>query len=737
MNLKKAIDTQNKINLFIENKEVKNAIDQIKQMAAELNLWDINNRIEEIETNYKFMIHYFVEGQNDPEQENVYKHIIRNIFNISDDLLDSILLKESSEIFYEKRRIANIQQKTSITEYINIFTRLSDSLSVTDLMPEGEDKDNRVRHIKREQEKTAQNIFYSTFISSRSNNGDINDFKLFFNSKQIPLSIKCMIVSALTLNQLERFDKRKIELILDLSNSDEPELAVRAIVGLIPILRKYKSRWVYYPQLISRIEVMQDDNIFVRRLMIAIIEFIQAHETEKISKKLNEEILPEMMKLSPMLGKKINPEEWLGESGLDDKNPEWQNILDESGLSDKLKEFSEMQLGGADIFHSTFSNLKNYPFFSEMSNWFIPFDKKHTTLEQMFSNKQDSNDILSTMLSSNMICNSDKYSFCFSIMQMPESYRKMVASQMGAESEELKRMSEEELVVDPNQNEKILFKQYVQDLYRFFKLYQRKKDFKDIFCTELDFHKISPINNIISEPKNIKQISLHYFEKNNFKEALEAFMILINIDSANSETWQKIGYCRQTLGDIKGALEAYRKAELIDENNSWLLRRIGSCYRMTKEPESALQYYKRLEQLRPDDLNVQLNIGHCFLELGQYEEALNYFFKVDFLSNENARAWRSIAWSSFLSRKFDTARKYYTQIIETNPNAQDYLNAGHVELCESNIRRAVELYVESTKMFNGYEKFITHFEEDMSELLEAGVDSNILPLVLDKIRYEL
>ena len=39
--------------------------------------------------------------------------------------------------------------------------------------------------------------------------------------------------------------------------------------------------------------------------------------------------------------------------------------FDEAGLTDKLQEFADMQLGGADVFHSTFSNLKNYPFFND------------------------------------------------------------------------------------------------------------------------------------------------------------------------------------------------------------------------------------------------------------------------------------------------------------------------------------------------------------------------------------
>ncbi len=68
-----------------------------------------------------------------------------------------------------------------------------------------------------------------------------------------------------------------------------------------------------------------------------------------------------MMKLSPMIGKRSNSTSGWEKPGSM-KNPEWQKILDETGLTDKLKEFSDLQLEGADVFHSTFSNLKSYPF---------------------------------------------------------------------------------------------------------------------------------------------------------------------------------------------------------------------------------------------------------------------------------------------------------------------------------------------------------------------------------------
>lgn len=54
----------------------------------------------------------------------------------------------------------------------------------------------------------------------------------------------------------------------------------------------------------------------------------------------------------------------------DDTNPDWADAIEKSGLGDKLREMNELQLEGADVYMSTFSQLKSYPFFREISNWF-------------------------------------------------------------------------------------------------------------------------------------------------------------------------------------------------------------------------------------------------------------------------------------------------------------------------------------------------------------------------------
>lgn len=729
--LQKAIYTS------IGQRQVKQAIEDIKKLATLPYHWEITQKLSELETNYQYMLHYLIEGTKDPEQQHIYDKLIRDLYTLADDATEIHLLQESSSLFFDRLRMLQVRSPLSLNEYQDLLSQQADTFSFIDLLEEGEEKEQRISENAQVHENTLQDLFYTVYVSPRAKADLITSFRGLMDDVRIPVYDKSVFLSALTMNLLQRFDAPKVELLLDVCRHPEPELVMRAIIGIIPVFQKYMERWSLYPECSDRLKLLSDDKLFNRRFIAAIIGYIQSHETEEITRRLNEELLPKMMKLSPMIGKKIKLDEWMGETGVDEKNPEWQKILDETGLTDKLQEFSELQLKGADVFHSTFSNLKSYPFFREMSNWFLPFNPRHSSIRKIFSDKQDEAALLKTMFGSSMICNSDKYSLCFSVLSMPENYRRMMISQLGVEEQELKKMSEDEDLVMPYQKENNSIKQYIQDLYRFFKLYPRRSEFTDIFNLPLNYHQIDAFSPVVQQPQHLEQIALYYFEKNNFKEALETYLMLAETGTTKSEVWQKIGYCKQMLADIRGAVDAYQHADLIEENNTWVLNRIAHCYRVLKEPETALTYYRRLEQFRPDDLQIQLNIGHCYLELKEYDTALNYYFKVELLDSLNRRAWRSVAWCAFLLRKFDIAAKYYAQIIDNEPNAHDYLNAGHVELCREENKKAIALYQSSMKKAGSFEAFKLMLAEDEDELQEAGVNTAILPVIQDKMLYDL
>lgn len=87
-------------------------------------------------------------------------------------------------------------------------------------------------------------------------------------------------------------------------------------------------------------------------------------------------------------------------------------------------------------------------------------------------------------MNSDVFCNSDKYSFCFTMLQMPESQRNLMQQQLNGQheaSEELKERLKE--MSQSKARAEFVSRQYIHDLYRFFKLWSRRHEIHDILRT--------------------------------------------------------------------------------------------------------------------------------------------------------------------------------------------------------------------------------------------------------------
>lgn len=730
------VSLKKEILLYLSKRQLKDVFELLMKLTLNTQDWKLSETLSELETNYKYMLHYLFEGVEDPEREKVYRNLLRSLYELTDDTADELLKIGSSNIFYEKYR-TNALKKDTISDYQSYLKESLDNLSLVDLLEEGEEKKNRKRELHVKRERIDSDLFYYIYVSPRLTETDFSEYTSFLHNLETPIREKSLFISAITLNLLHRFDSRKVQLLMQAAVLDNMQLRARAIVGLVIVMQMYDTRWHLYPELEGQLGSLSENLDFKKSVLRIIIQLIRSRETEQISKKIKEEILPEMMKFNNLAGRKLNMEELMGDTDFSEKNPEWQKELEESGLGKKLQEYSNLQMEGADVFHSTFSSLKSFPFFSEMSNWFLPFDPSYSEISSLFPDENQNNLLKAAVLDSGHMCNSDKYSFCLSLAQIPQAQRDMMMGRMGAESEQIKELQKEAQAMNPTIDEEIVSNQYIQDLYRFFKLNPHRNNFFDIFQLDIDFYDKRSIAPLISGKDEMRKIAFYCFEKNYFNEALNIFNRLINIDSLSENIWQKVGYCKQMLNDPDGALEAYLQADLHSPNNSWIIKKIAQLYRTQKKPDLSLEYYKKAAKLTPDNINIELNIGHCYLELNNYEEALNTYFKVELLDSKNVKAQRPIAWTAFLLKKYDLSLKYYKQILADKPTSHDYLNAGHVELCIGNKKSAILNYKQAFYIENDFAQFLSLFEADRGILIMHGIDEKLFPFLYDQIKYSM
>jgi len=732
---------KNKYTEICENlaaRRLKPAFDLLDKLIHENNLVTFADEYRNLEETYHYMLKYTVEGIQDPERQKIYRKLIVSVYELADKVNEALLLKYSSSVEYEKKRLF---KESYITDFSNVLSSLEEfylDKELKSLMESGEIKTSDPKEEAQNHQKEMVRLFYHFWFCNELSSEETGFLRAFFSNEQILTSYKSLIVSALMMSLQRYFCPEKLTLFFELYESEQNEINQRALVALLINFYRYDSRMQYYPSIVGRLKILNEDPGFKRNLERIIIQFIRSKETEKIQKKIKDEIIPEMIKISPNLKDKINLDSLMGDNISDDKNPEWEEIFKGSpGLMDKMEEFSELQMEGADVFIGSFSMLKLFPFFNEISNWFIPFFTENPQILQNIDLDDDlTRKFVETIDTAPILCNSDKYSFCFSIQNLPAENREFMAQGMKAEMDQFKEIEKDEEITSPGKKAEFISNQYIQDLYRFYKLHPRKSGFDDIFNWRFDFHNSETIGSILKEePKILRRIAEYYFGKNYFDEAVEIYNYLLTTEKSG-EIYQKIAFCYQKMGVFSRALDNYKKAELYELNKLWNLKKIALCYHNLKQPANALEYYREAEKIDPENLNIQLSIGNCLLELEQFEEALKCYFKVEYLSPGNKKVWRPIGWCSFVIGKKEQAEKYFQKLIDDSPNKHDLMNMGHVKWSRGNRKEALGFYKKSIEKKDFTEQeFFDVFEEDLHHLLDQGVDTEDVPIMLDQLRY--
>ena len=731
------LQSRKEIYSHLDNKHLKQAFRSLKEFIKQLGEWRYEEKIDQLQTDYQYMLRYMGEGFNDPERDKLYRKLLADTYLLTDIVTDRFLQRSVSSLYYSKRRLF-LNGSDTLQNAAKRLEKETGNLSLAQLLdttsPEDEKK---IAYLEREVEEAAQTLFNAVWTNFAPTNEERKQIELLFEPATLPVIYQQMIISALILSLLTWYDEGKLFLLIDLATSPEPELSQRALVGVLLVLQAHQKQLTTTLSVKNRLDILFENPLIAQQISTIQTQFIRTRETERITRKLNEEILPEMMKMASPLYNKIKTDDLLKDTGEPDMNPEWEDFIEKSGIGNKIKEISELQLEGSDVLMSAFSNLKNFPFFKQTGNWFMPFYPYNSEVSSIFKSENQNQQFLDFISKSRFLCNSDKYSFCLSLTQMPEMQRKMMTDQFSAQGEELEQMQKMDEEQLPAKKTETISNLYIQDLYRFFKLHPQHDEFQDPFNHDLLFFRNTFLKPLFSDIYTLHLVAELLFRKEFFEDAAAVYRDLTMMDHTNYEFFQKLGYCYQALGQYDKAVTAYIQADIIHPDSPWTLRRIALCYRNLKKPAEALAYYERFNKLKPDNLSVELNMGHCYLEIKDYENALTHYFKVDYLDTTTHKAWRPIAWCSFLIGKYNQAERYYKKIIENHPGPLDLINAGHTAWVLNDIRKAIEYYRAALQLWsNERDLFEKTFLQDKHDLLHAGIPETDFYLMLDQLLYD-
>ena len=678
--------------------------------------------LESEEEIYHQMLRYFMMDAPDPSRNQLRDDMSRRLLNMADVLYARALSADQQSDWHSMRQRVETTPPFSPGEpkEINQWMYSRDPGGLA------------------EYEQRMERLFCGIWMAPAIPEALLEVLRETLFDEETEEGLAVLLVSALILHNLEKFSPEVWMLLADIYTAQMPQQWQRALVGMLLVLIRYDHRMHLYPGIEERLETLAENPLFVTHLEKAIIQLIRTGDTEKVSRRIQEEIIPEMMKIAPKIQEQLNLDQLIRDEAGEEKNPEWEKFFEDSpGMFEKMEELNQLQMEGADLFISTFSRLKSFPFFHKTANWFLPFDHRHPTLTTHFAD-EETNQAISGFLKAfkdfPVMCNSDKYSFSFNLSAMPEMQRTMLINTLSGEiTGVIQQSSSDSLVSEVKGHE--VFHQFTQDLYRFFRLHPLHNETEDPFAMKKQTYQCAPVASLLQQFPNLaRRIGEYYFQNDHYTHAISLFSFPEQLPQESPELFQKIAYSWQMKGDLDKALEYYRKAELFDSNALWNLRKIAWVYQLQHKTAEAIAVYRDAERLAPESVQIKLSIGNLYLQQNEWDKALMYYRQAEELNPETTKTLRPVAWCLFLKGDLQASAHYYEQIMEREFNHNDLLNFGHVKFALLDKKGAAELYKQSIQQRNNSpQAFAEAFQNDEIHLERLGITSDEIAFMFDGV----
>lgn len=717
----------------IDESRIDDAFGHVSSLVNELAQGNTHDELQRLRMSYDFMLKYLEQGVMDPQRDDILKGIRYSLYTLNDQCYIGLMEPQSNQVLYIRRRELD---GIRLAQVIEAYQDAINQLSVAQLAPNAQGGGRAILSPLRRAEELETKIFNRIWSSFPLSSEDAESISLYVTSDILPVHTRCLMVAALFLGLMKFYDESKLSILLAAyANSGEPQVQLRALTCAMLTLLAHKRRITGSKNITDHIAALLDQPDAKQDIWNIQLQLARSRNTENVKERVKKDLIPNIMKMRPdMLDKLKEKDSQVIDLSDIEANPDWQEWLDKSGITRRIEEFNDMQQDGSDVFIATFSHLKTFPFFKTLSNWFLPFYPANSTVvENLGDGKMSVADMIQH---APYLCNSDKYSFCLSLGALPESQRSMMSAQLEEQDAAMNEVRQAELP-DSSKKRIAIINAFVQDLYRFFKLFSRRREFIPVMDDPcLDMTDCMPLATVTQDAHVLELLGALYFKNAFYADAIKCYSALEKMDGVtDGHITQKIGFAYQNAGMMQEALDHYRRYELLHENDVWNIRHIAACYRALGRLDKALEYYRRAEAMSPGNVSLTLTIGHILLEKNLTSKALQQYFKADLMDNAKHRAWRPIAWCSLLVGDYDRAIDYYDRIArDDTPTAQDLLNRGHALLCQGNTRQAIETYRQSLALLSGDSKaFRAAFNGDSQHLTRLGVSAVDQALIPDAV----
>ena len=708
------------------DRRLSNAIEVLEQLYVQRPSLMGHSEFEAIKTDYQLMVDYMGRGFSDSHRESLYSTLLQRLYRVAADLEISWRCKNVSAYVNSFRVIDHLN--TSHDFVRTVLESFVSDIAMLSLQAE-ETREQKSTELYDRHQSFMNRLFSALWTSCQWTDDDCKFYTELLLSPTVMSTDQQVIVSAISLGAMNQFDINKFKTLVNVyQQATDEHVRQRALVGWV--LAVFEGMDIF-PEQDTLIRELCENPTITRELLTLQIQFFYSKDAEKDNDKIQRDIMPDIMRNSNLT---------IGRLGIMEKEEDAiESILHQDAdekrmeqMEEKVRKMMDMQKQGSDIYFGGFSQMKRFPFFNDMVNWFTPFYLNHPALRPVISKLGDTK-FLNTLMERSNFCESDRYSFAFALEQIINQLPSDIKEVIGSDAM-LGPLAESDDVEDAIS----IRRTYLQDLYRFFRLYHTANDFinpfedngKGDFVADTFFFTYKSFMGTGLDDVKLRLAS-HLYKHQQMTELAE---LLTTFQSADPRYAILMGYTNIHMGKAEFAYQFFDYALKAEPDNQWALKGKARAALDAEDYKTAEEVYTELLKLEPGHKNYTMNRCVALLKLGKTSEVREELFRLDYQYPEDMNVKRVLAWAMLSDNSLDKASQLYETLLTSTPAHEDYLNAGYCQWAMGNVQRAVELFREwMVKSGKSTEQLLEEFRSDADTLDMYGISETDCFLMLSLV----
>ena len=651
-------------------------------------------QLQLIKSDYRLMADYWQQGYDDPERGQLYDRLLRRLFVLATNVYIRYYIRNSTFVSGVYHRARNNGRRdwspASLSHDLEAFVA---DVAMLQLEPEHV-RASRQQNLYERHQQLMADLFDYIWTSRLWTDSVADAFEQMLLSPTIDSNDQQLMVSAITLSLLNFFGINKFRLLMNvyLKSTDE-RVRQRALIGWVLGLDARVGG--LYTEVHDLLKQATSDARCCDELAELQMQMVYCQRTESDNRIIQSEIMPELLKNNNIRVTRNGIEEVEDDQLEDILHPEKAEQRMEK-LEESVRRMADMHKQGSDIYFGGFSQMKRFPFFNLVGNWFVPYYPQHPAVSGLLQRVRGKS-FLRRMLDSSPFCDSDKYSFAIgfemAVSKLPESIMQML------DRGEATLAGIEDMATDELQSAAFLRRSYLQSLYRFFKVFPQRSDFFNPFepgnAARCFFFACPLFRDTPLEERFAEMVA--FFMKHKVYDA--AMMTLRNFseERRDAQFYMMNGtvLMRTRQPDNAGltAKESLARCLALAPDNERAWSAYARVLFMSADYGSALDYYERLAERHPDSRSYQLNAAVCMTNMDRFDDALKILYKLNYEQPDDAGINRVLAWALVGAGKTDQAVRKYDELLSADPvQADDLLNAAYCHWFGRDIQGAVALF---------------------------------------------